>query len=395
MNGRIYDPLIGRFMSADPFIQSPENLQSHNRYAYVLNNPLTLTDPSGYFSLKKLFRAALAIGVGYFTGQWIGNSFITSASTGYAAGANGLSTALVTLGGEAGTLTGLGSALASAGGGFMSGLVGSGNLSGALHGAFSGSLFGAAGSVGGDASLERMIAHGAAGCLSGAAGGGGCGSGAVSAMFGKFATNAASGLENNVARGVVAVVSGGVGSVIAGGKFENGAVTAAFGYLFNYCAHATTKCFGAWAQNLGKIALGGLGMFGGGALCTTGVGCALGSVGVIAGGANVYEGADWVFNRDESTDGVNPIKRAITSAVPSANADLAFASMEVLGGRLALKAPIILKDELWFRIYGIQRVPGLPITVPASSLPQGAFDAAGAAWDGANAAIDQTKKKRP
>ena len=49
MNGRIYDPLIGRFMSADPFIQAPDSLQSYNRYAYVMNNPLTLVDPSGYF----------------------------------------------------------------------------------------------------------------------------------------------------------------------------------------------------------------------------------------------------------------------------------------------------------------------------------------------------------
>ena len=40
MNGRVYDPLIGRFMSADPFVQSPGNLQSFNRYAYVMNNPL-------------------------------------------------------------------------------------------------------------------------------------------------------------------------------------------------------------------------------------------------------------------------------------------------------------------------------------------------------------------
>ena len=48
MNGRVYDPLIGRFMSADPFIQSPDNLQSYNRYSYVLNNPLCYTDPSGY-----------------------------------------------------------------------------------------------------------------------------------------------------------------------------------------------------------------------------------------------------------------------------------------------------------------------------------------------------------
>jgi uncharacterized protein RhaS with RHS repeats len=48
MNGRVYDPLIGRFMSADPFIQAQGNLQSYNRYAYVMNNPLNLTDPSGY-----------------------------------------------------------------------------------------------------------------------------------------------------------------------------------------------------------------------------------------------------------------------------------------------------------------------------------------------------------
>jgi len=48
MNGRIYDPLIGRFLSPDPQIQAPENLQSFNRYTYVLNRPLSLTDPSGF-----------------------------------------------------------------------------------------------------------------------------------------------------------------------------------------------------------------------------------------------------------------------------------------------------------------------------------------------------------
>ncbi len=52
MNGRVYDPLIGRFMSADPFIQAPDNLQSHNRYAYVMKNPLNLTDPSGYWKFS-------------------------------------------------------------------------------------------------------------------------------------------------------------------------------------------------------------------------------------------------------------------------------------------------------------------------------------------------------
>ena len=63
MKGRVYDPMIGRFLSADPHIQAPMNSQSLNRYAYVLNNPLSLVDPSGYFfdkifkGLKKLFNA--------------------------------------------------------------------------------------------------------------------------------------------------------------------------------------------------------------------------------------------------------------------------------------------------------------------------------------------------
>ena len=48
MGGRIYDPLLGRFMSVDPFIQLPGNTQNYNRYSYVLNNPLSYTDPTGY-----------------------------------------------------------------------------------------------------------------------------------------------------------------------------------------------------------------------------------------------------------------------------------------------------------------------------------------------------------
>ena len=55
MNGRVYDPEIGRFLSADPFVQAPDDTQSLNRYTYVKNNPLSYTDPSGFF-LKKLFK---------------------------------------------------------------------------------------------------------------------------------------------------------------------------------------------------------------------------------------------------------------------------------------------------------------------------------------------------
>ena len=49
MNGRAYDPLVGRFLSPDPYIQAPDNTQNLNRYSYCLNNPLKYTDSSGEF----------------------------------------------------------------------------------------------------------------------------------------------------------------------------------------------------------------------------------------------------------------------------------------------------------------------------------------------------------
>ena len=47
MNGRMYDPLLARFLSPDPFVQMPDFSQNFNRYTYCLNNPLIYTDPSG------------------------------------------------------------------------------------------------------------------------------------------------------------------------------------------------------------------------------------------------------------------------------------------------------------------------------------------------------------
>jgi len=53
MNGRIYDPHVGRILNPDPIIQEPLNIQNYNRYSYCLNNPLKYTDPSGYKKKKK------------------------------------------------------------------------------------------------------------------------------------------------------------------------------------------------------------------------------------------------------------------------------------------------------------------------------------------------------
>lgn len=48
MEGRFYDARVGRFASPDPGIPSPGTTQAYDRFAYVYNRPLNLTDPSGY-----------------------------------------------------------------------------------------------------------------------------------------------------------------------------------------------------------------------------------------------------------------------------------------------------------------------------------------------------------
>jgi len=48
MNGRVQDPVLGRFVSADPYITEPGFTQNYNRYSYVYNNPFRFRDPSGF-----------------------------------------------------------------------------------------------------------------------------------------------------------------------------------------------------------------------------------------------------------------------------------------------------------------------------------------------------------
>ncbi len=64
MNGRLYDPVVGRFLSPDPYITDPSFSQSYNRYSYALNNPLKFTDYSGE-SWKSFWRGV---------GNWMTNN---------------------------------------------------------------------------------------------------------------------------------------------------------------------------------------------------------------------------------------------------------------------------------------------------------------------------------
>jgi RHS repeat-associated protein len=49
-NARYYNPILGRFISADSIVPDPFNPQSLNRYSYVLNNPVNYNDPTGHDS---------------------------------------------------------------------------------------------------------------------------------------------------------------------------------------------------------------------------------------------------------------------------------------------------------------------------------------------------------
>lgn len=48
-NGRLYDPVLRRFLMPDNYVQDPFSTMSFNRYSYVMNNPLMYTDANGEF----------------------------------------------------------------------------------------------------------------------------------------------------------------------------------------------------------------------------------------------------------------------------------------------------------------------------------------------------------
>ena len=243
MNGRVYDPQLGRFLSADPFVQDGTDLQAFNHYAYVRNNPLSLTDPSGFSFLGGIFNA---IGK-FFTGVFkavenavkaiLKNSLIRAI----------IQIAACAFGGPIGCIAAAGGLTLGAGG----------TLDQALQAmAFSaisvavwtgvGDFLKAAGAVmqsGFD--VVRVLVHGVVqGALSVAQGGnflngfaiGAAGEGADVGMR-EAGLNNVAGDEGRYERAMIAGVAGGTASVLTGGKFANGAVSAAFAHLFNDEAH--------------------------------------------------------------------------------------------------------------------------------------------------------------
>ena len=216
MNARMYDPMLGRFLQADPMIQAPENLQSWNAYTYVFNNPLTLVDPTGMFSVRQALGMIIAI---------VGSIFMPYLAP---------------------IFTKLGAAMLI---GFVSGAVSTGTIQGGLVGAFSagmfygiGSAFGRmaaanGGSLTATQTLGKILAHGVAGGVMSTLQGGKFGSGFLSAGFVELSGPAIGSIKNTAGQVMASAIIGGTASVLSGGKFANGAMTGAFSYAFNHLMH--------------------------------------------------------------------------------------------------------------------------------------------------------------
>ncbi len=231
MNGRVYDPTLGRFMQADPTVQSPGNPQNLNRYSYAGNNPLTYVDPSGYGFWSKLWKNVIRPIIAIAAAIYVGAYFSILSGYGFVGGIIG---------------------------GFTGGIIASGgNLQAGIAGAITGGIFGGIGDfiqaqyAGGVASglsnaanpwssgsFNTVLAHAAGGgissVLTGQKFGIGALSGGFSEGFSRYYSNAPGGI---IGRTVAAATVGGTAARIGGGKFENGARTAAYAYLFNSAAH--------------------------------------------------------------------------------------------------------------------------------------------------------------
>jgi RHS repeat-associated protein len=245
MNGRLYDPATGRFLSADPTIQYADDMQNYNRYSYINNNPLSAVDYSGHGFFKSVFKGIKNAfkGVGKLISSALKNNVIRMA---------GQIAAAVYGGPEGAALFAAASSYAQ-----------TGSLTKALtDGAKAWVTAEAFNLVGGKWDVktqywQNVAGHAAVGCGSALANGGSCGSGALAAGVAGAAAPSVSGW-GPVGGTVASAVIGGTASVLGGGKFENGAMTGAFGYLFNCIPHECWKKYPELAPYKGIIEAGNI-----------------------------------------------------------------------------------------------------------------------------------------
>jgi hypothetical protein len=150
-------------LQADPIIQDPYDSQSFNRYSYVMNNPLTFTDPSGYSARSfNRFITQFARLHGDFGHAYIDHHYgMRAYNDPYVRVVAGGVAAYFTYGLVSGWAAGLGTVGAGAAGGaaagFAAGGIQGGNLNSALSGALTGAIGGGIGAGLGDAFTSSAV----------------------------------------------------------------------------------------------------------------------------------------------------------------------------------------------------------------------------------------------
>lgn len=207
MNGRLYDPLLRRFLNADENIQDPTNTQNYNKYGYGINNPLMFNDPNGEFfqflGLGVLFWKAVIIGAYIGLTSYVITAAITNQGVSLAGGLKA-----IFFGAASGAVTfGVGSIFSSTGGAATQFAKSLGDaafvVKAVAHGVAQGAL-----SLMQNNSFQQSFFSGFFGSIGASA-------------FGAVAGNAANSVVGTVAFGAVA---GGVGAELAGGNFWQGAL---------------------------------------------------------------------------------------------------------------------------------------------------------------------------
>ena len=204
MNGRIYDPKLGRFLQADPFIQAPYNTQSLNRYSYVMNNPLNATDPSGYFAWT-----------------WVVNAIIAYVAV----------DAIVTIGINSGWGSGVIQVVSFVASCWINACFDLSNISQSMS-----QVFGMQG-------LQMGIIGGITSVIGGGKFGHGFVSAGIAAGGASPGASAGSAAKSGISPGefIGRTVLGGTLSKISGGKFANGAAGTAFGMMVQVAAAGLNK----------------------------------------------------------------------------------------------------------------------------------------------------------
>ena len=220
MNGRVYDPRLGRFLSPDPFVQFALSSQGYNRYTYANNNPLSFTDPSGYF-FKSFFRKIKKLVKKVLSNKVV--RVVTSVA--FAIYGGPIGAGLLDMAGNAiveGVIGGFGAGLIASGGDLKAGVVGG----------LTGGGFGWAGNAG-LSTAGSAVAHGVIGGVGSELSGGKFGDGFARAVFvSVVAPKVDTAVKSKtVARVVARAAVAGTASALGGGKFANGAAMVSFTYL--------------------------------------------------------------------------------------------------------------------------------------------------------------------